>query len=66
MNLPHLCTNTQLENAWPHLCYLLLPFSTKLRKKKNALNRNTFSEFGSRSQRKQLKSSREQKPASEK
>lgn len=47
--------------------FILSPFAfpTKLRKK-IALNRNTLSEFGSRSQRKQLNSSREQKPTSEK
>lgn len=41
-------------------------FYYKTEEKKIGLNRNTLSEFGSRSQRKQLKSSREQKPTSEK
>lgn len=40
-------------------------FPTKLREK-IGLSTNTLSEFGSRSQKKQLTSSREQKPTSEK
>lgn len=65
MNLPHVCTEMQQESAWLNLCCLILPFLQNWGKK-IALNRNTLSEFGSRSQRKQLTSSREQKPTSEK
>lgn len=66
-DLSHVCTKIPSENVWLRLGCLLLPFTTKTEeKKKIALKRNILSEFGSRSQRKQLKSSREQKPSSEK